>query len=332
MNSYFSIRLLLLLIILYGFIFHFNVIESYFWTNIGFISLAKYLVNETDNVNDPSVAIDQLSHATLKHDKNIHAWRGLGVAFTNQKDNQQALSAWQNANISGDWLIQKGNQYRWLKQYDEAMNWYTLSTELEPAWGDGWYYIGDIYASQGDWEKALEFYQTAISKIEHYQHDVTISNIECNIGWLYHWIKVRHDSDKALEHYNIAISYDDFSTDGAKANCYFKRAELFLWRFEQPENAVQDYSMVLELEHDNVRVMATQQLAHYMASHDLKQTESDLLNILEIYPDNVWGYWRLGDIYRLSGQKDKAIIMYQSGLIIDPQNRQLQTWLKNLQP
>jgi tetratricopeptide (TPR) repeat protein len=240
----------------------------------------------------------------------------------------EAVAVWQSVPGMASELLQSGHYAREQKQYDVAMQWYTWAAKLRPDWRDPVYYAG---LTQAQWERseaAIPYYETAVT-LPFAPDDVTDAEIYCALGWVYHWLRDPRDPEQALAYYDLALT-EEISNDPLTNQCLFKRAELLLWSRHDFTRAVQDYEFIREHEPQNVEVWANLAFARYRQTGDVAMAEAELTAVTYAFPQSVWGYWRLADVYREAGRVDEARNWYAKALVIAPENTAVQSQLERL--
>jgi tetratricopeptide (TPR) repeat protein len=242
---------------------------------------------------------------------------------------ERAAAAWHTGGYTAEDFLHAGEKDLNAGRYEEALSSYERVAMMEPESGDLLYYKGAAYAGLRQLGKALDLYSLALQKISAEQHQMGAGDVYCAMGWLFHWLADPRDPARALQYYDLAVE-QSFSNQEAKADCYLKRADLLLWEYGTPDKAAKGYEAVLQLQPDNVYALASLAMAHYRQFHSLEDAVSEFQSIIQKYPQNKWGYWRLGDIYAMEGQYSDAVQMYQMALSLEPTNEQLRSMVADL--
>lgn len=120
---------------------------------------------------DPAKAQADFREAIDRGEDAVEAWRGLGIAYFDQADYENALSAFNEALRSSDdrmpetvtdlLLYKVLTQYR-LKDYSGAIATADILTEQAPENPDGYFYRGASCLAAGDLDKAKVNFDTAV--------------------------------------------------------------------------------------------------------------------------------------------------------------------------
>lgn len=290
-------------------------VYSQAWGNSGFVILNQ-ASRQMEEGKQADKAVDAFQRALLEPSWLL--WRGQGFAFLLRGQGQAATAVWQNVPTMYGELLEWGDVAFEHKQYPQAVRWYQLATMLEPDTPQAWYQLGRSASRTDELDTAIVYYETALAKNYRYPSD-----IYCQLGWLYHWLRQPADLAKAQQLYEVGWKNGRFSTPDQAADCAFKQAELLLWLLNDPAGAVKQYNVTAALQPDNIQAQATAAFARYQADANLAAAEQQLHHLIEQNPQNVWPYWRLGDLYRLSQQFEKAETAYKQALQIEPNNSQL---------
>jgi tetratricopeptide (TPR) repeat protein len=73
----------------------------------------------------------------------------------------KAVAEWQAVGLTMQDFIERGEEARKAKRYEEALAWYERAARLEPGSSDGWYYKGLAHEELGEWKEALGAYERA---------------------------------------------------------------------------------------------------------------------------------------------------------------------------
>lgn len=298
------------------------------WGNLGFIWL-----NHAWAVEDGErgkVAEGYFTRAIASQGVRDSWQRALGLAFLVQGQVEGATAVWQDMPLNYyDELLQWGQLAMLAKRYESARQWYTLAAGLLPQRREAWYQLGNVALAQDEAERALHNYQRVLQEEDGKESSVHDGDVYCQIGWLYHWLVA--DAQEALFYYDLAVENGRFAITGQQQACAFKRAELLLWRLNQPVQAEMGYREVVALQPDHLQAQATLALAHYMATQELETAVTQLETLAQQHPTSIWAFWRLGDVYYQAGLLAEARLNYGKALAIEPTNKGLQTRMQQLE-
>jgi tetratricopeptide (TPR) repeat protein len=244
----------------------------------------------------------------------------------------EAITAWQTAGGMADELIQRGEQARGAKRYEEALAWYKRATILNPGLGDPWYYAGLVHEELEQWEEALRAYEQAI-EVGAFEHVVGQSSPYYRLGIMYQRRLDTPQLDKAVVAYNAAIAVNDFSTDWEAADTYYKRGTIYSQQGRDPHDAIQDYRQAIALNPRHKWAHLKLGYALYQAHKDVSLVEQEIEDALSLWPDDEsrkWPYRFLGDVYRDAGLIEKAIAAYQEAVRLDSSDEYVKDSLNDL--
>jgi tetratricopeptide (TPR) repeat protein len=257
-------------------------------------------------------------------------WQQIAFLLLLQQREQEALVIWRDIPGSDAELLQRGHHARLQNKFAEAIHWYKLVTQLDAAHRDTWYFLGLAYSNMGRIEEALLYYNKALAISRSDSDLISSTELYCSLGWQYHWLLEPRDPVMALRYYDLALNSMLVESFSGLNECYFHRAELLLWYFNEPSRAILDYEEVLLNEPEKDSAAANHALALYLVGEDISSVETTLQELINAYPSSIWGYWRLGDVYAKAGRLDNAVEKYSQALAIAPHNKELQVIIEQL--
>jgi tetratricopeptide (TPR) repeat protein len=92
----------------------------------------------------------------------------LGFAYELAGDQSQAIQEWQEIQSIAQDFLSNGDLAFQHKHFDEAIDWYTRATMVEPNYVSAWVGLGKTYVELTEWETALESFQIAWEKEPEY--------------------------------------------------------------------------------------------------------------------------------------------------------------------
>lgn len=113
-----------------------------------------------------------------------------------------------------------------------------------------------------------------------------------------------------------------------KGNNYYKEGKLY--------ESINEYK--ISLDYDNENNIAKKNLSYVfykeglneISKNNLNKAESNLLNAINILPDNYESYFELANVYLIKNEKIKAITNYEKSLKLNPNNPEAYNKLGNL--
>ena len=221
-----------------------------------------------------------------------------------------------------------GSKAREAKEFESARQWYSRVLLLDPDNGAAWYWRGETKAQQGQWQAAIDDYEEALKRPSPALQQVGLSDVYCAIAWTYHWLAAPADPDKADSFYELAAAQDDFASNNAAADCYFKQAELLQWQLARPDQAVLRYEEAVRRQPDHGQAASAAILLRFRQSGDMEPAEEQLMELISQYPESKWGYLGLGDLYTAVNNLVQAQQQYEQASALVPEDAQLATKLQ----
>ena len=242
---------------------------------------------------------------------------------------EQMLAEWQRAGLTVNDFIEQGENTRQAKLYDKALTWYERAMRLEPARGDLWYYIGQIYEDMEEWSAALDAYGQA-TKLKYF-HQIGRSDPHYRTGIIYQKKLNPRQLEKALAAYEAALAMSDFGSTGKAADCHYRRGQILREQKADPNEYIAEFERALELDANHPWAHMRLGLAYYDRNQDLEAAESELLQAFDLAPNSKWPRYYLAKVYHHAGRKDDAVMMYELTLELDPDFEAAQKRLAELE-
>jgi tetratricopeptide (TPR) repeat protein len=301
-------------------------------SGMGLLAFARHLQASPQATSTPTLlqAEHLLRQAVLRNPANASARRGLGFVLAEQ-GREEAITAWQATGGMVDELIQRGQQARDVKRYNEALAWYEWAATVEPGLGDPWYYSGLVHEKLEQWEQALKAYEQAV-RVGSFGH-VGQSSPYYQLGVIYQRRLTSPQFDKALAAYNTAAALDDFGTDLEAAGSYYNRGVIYDRQGRDPRDSIREYRQAVALNPRHKWAYLRLGHALYQAYKDVSLAEWEIERALALWPDDrsrKWPYRFLGNIYRDAGMNENAIVAYEEALRLDANDEQVKKLLAQL--
>lgn len=231
-----------------------------------------------------------------------------------------------------------GILYNKFEKFPEAIEAYEYALAINPNFSVAYFNLANAYSNYEDFHNAILNYK------EYLKFDGKSVEILTFIGDCYESLK---EFDLALKYYDDALIIDEYYADSyfGKANVMFRleKFELALPLIEKaividdinPEYLYLNGNILNELNKDQEALNA------FKKAHDLSPEEMDFafslsesyvrikkidlaINILSEYlkdnTRNALVYYRLSGCYFLKNEKDKALMLFEKGLKIDPKD------------
>lgn len=302
-------------------------------SGVGLLAFVRYLQAPSQETSTPTLlqAEHLLRQAVLWDPNSASAHRGLGLSLAAQGGEEEAIAAWQTAGGMAGELIQRGEQARTAKHYEQALAWYEWAAMVDPGLGDPWYCAGLVHERLKQWEQALKAYEQAVEVGAFGQ--VRQSSLYYRLGLMCQRRLSPPQLDKALAAYNVAIAIDDFSTDLEAADSYYNRGVIYNRQGRDPSDSIPEYQQAVALNPRHKWAHLRLGVALFQAYKDVSLAEQEIEQALALWPDDEsrkWPYRFLGNIYRDAGMTKKAIAAYQEALRLDPNNMQVRKILAEM--
>ena len=299
------------------------------FANIGSIHLNSSFNNAISASNhlQQSQRWLRLSLQVPYNENNQSSLRKLGFAFAyNEKDADAAL-AWQKSGLTEmqQEFLSRGDQAFGGKNFDQALQFYTWGSLIEPELGDWDYYQARVFRKMNRYPDALEELNHASGKS---LFAVGESDIYSETGWL----KLDHgslsDYEEALLLFEQALVKAQF-VQTSQLDAYYGHAEA-LRKTQAFELAISEYESLLNRQPDHYEANVILSILYWQIEANVLQAEQRLQHAIQLRPTNIWAYQRLAILYEETERYDDALKQYQIILRHDPQNELANNRIKNL--
>jgi tetratricopeptide (TPR) repeat protein len=255
----------------------------------------------------------------------------LGFAYDAEGNEARASSEWEQSTVAAIEFLNIGKQKVIEKQYASALNWYNRAAQLGMV-GDAAYFKGMAYQDQMRYPEALGTYQEAL-ELKNFQ-EVMVSDVYYRLGFIYQWAQGYQNFQKALDMYDLAIKYWNFSSLEIAAEAYYKRGEIYEWIGRDPEQSIIEYQKAITIRPNHPWAHLRLGYNLYKQTKDVSLAEAEIKWAIVLWVDAQyakWPYRFLGDIYLDAGLTDKALIAYQEALSLDPEDKEVLNIIASLQ-
>ncbi|WP_420645350.1 tetratricopeptide repeat protein [Candidatus Leptofilum sp.] len=282
-----------------------------------------------NNINDLIRAEKHFRSAENINSQNRSLLRWLGFTLAALGHENDALNAWKSSSIQMyEELVFIGSQKRTSNQFQEALLWYDRAIHLYPSIADPWYYKGLTY-------EKLSLYDISISSFWTGLHQPRLlnigkSNYYFRLGWTHSQKQGEPEWIEILNFYDKAISIDSFSDNWTLMQTHFAKGEILMRLNREPE-AIEEFKFVVE--NDPTHYASRVQLGSLVWSlnKDAELAEQLYWEAIDINPGSKWGYRGLAILLQDTQKPDLAIQMYETVLMLDPQDVFASTQLTRLQ-
>ncbi len=199
-------------------------------------------------------------------------------------------------------------------QFDRAIAEYQTALRLKPDYATAHYNLGLAYASQGQFDRAIAEYQTTLRLSQDF------AEVHNNLGFAYvsqgqfdraiaeYQTALRLKPDYAMAHYNLGLAY---ASQG------------------QFDRAIAEYQTTLRLRHDFAEIHNDLGAA-YASQGQFDRAIAEYQTALRLNPDLIEAHYNLGLTYASQGQFDRAIAEYQTALRLNPNDAQVRRHLNDI--
>lgn len=187
--------------------------------------------------------------------------------------------AWEKAGMTAESFILWGEAARREGRFEEAMHWYEQAMAWEPGLGDPWYYVGLLRENQGQWLGAVDAYERAANETD--LRAVGRSSPLYRVGTVYQRSVEPSQPEKAQESYEKALATDDFASVSEEAWTHARLGQVY-----------------------------------YTLGKRAVRAEDEILEALDLQPNDKWIHVVLGDLYRAEGRLTEAIEAYERSLTL----------------
>lgn len=291
-------------------------------SNRAFVSLnhQPLLLSQTADRTVLAAAEAQLLQAAQLRPNPASTQRMLAVV-------QHAQGASPSSTIATEDLIWWGLQKEKEGDLLAAEYFYQWVTEQQSELGDGWYYLGQVYAAQNLNPRAVNAYLQAAAAPTWEERGA--SDAYLALGNLY----ASSEPGLARDYYEQALNRDQFGSTAAKAAAHYQLAETLLLNETNPAAALPHYQAALTLTPGDHWARLRLGYALYWGKGDLAAAEKEIQAAVEAWPDEKylqWPYFYLGEIYEDAGMVQEAITAYEQVLRLDPAETRVQERLVTL--
>ena len=260
-------------------------------------------INCFNFLEQPNEAIELLSkYLDIKPYSEI-AWHQLGKQYQNNQEYKRALAAFDFAIISDDRFvgayIEKGKVLEKLGRFQDAIENYTITLELEDPTSYALLHIGMCYEKLNNPEKALYYYKKTVHE------DPLLDK-----GWtaITEFYLKQKEYIKALYYINKAIDIDSQNVD------YWKHSANINNRLLNFEEAEISYQKVLELGDISLNVWLERADILYKLG-EIEAAVVCLNQASEIHPENAEINYRLAGLHFNKNKTDQAEFYLKQALI-----------------
>jgi tetratricopeptide (TPR) repeat protein len=198
-------------------------------------------------------------------------------------------------------LNRLGIAYENLERYDEALDAYARAISDSPAYGLLYTNRANVYAAQGDAEKAVEEHSEAI------RHDPLLAIAYNNRAVVY---SDQHRFERAAADYDMAITIDPNC-----AACYVNRGAFRAEVNHDYPAALVDFDRAIKIDPFDGWAY-TNRAATYLALGQPDLAMADLQRAVKLNPDDDYTQFMLGGAYAFQGRYAESLRAYTRAIAI----------------
>ncbi len=253
----------------------------------------------------------------------------LGFAYEALDEKKMAVDAWKMGGATEENFFKAAEQFRKAGQYQGAFQLYEWVKWFSTEDGSIWHKMGLAYEEMEHWELALDAYQQGSEKKQF--RGPGLSSLYYRMGRIYNERLSVPQLGRARLAFETALAKDDFIKVWEEADTHYRLGTILRREDADYDEIIEKFELAISIypQHANARVLYGR--TYYTLHLDVNAAETEILYALEIDPQNKWGYFHLGEIYRQEGEIDKAIDMYKQALELDPNFERVREILQNLQ-
>jgi tetratricopeptide (TPR) repeat protein len=262
-------------------------------------------------------------------DANLWGWRAYCYeqAGNKRKAIEDATKALTLA-PAADWINDiRGDSYRALKKYKEAVADYSVEIKAKPEDANNWLSRAEAYDDMKDFEHALSDYNKAL------ELNSTLTQAMNDRGWLY---VEQKDYQKAIEDFDACLQEDDKYTsayynraganmalgkldealvdmkhlsdqDPAEIQCFSTRGFVYLLK-KDPERAVKEFSTALDLSSDESTAQ-WQRIYLYLTYKLMNKPEKAERILKDSFTDADSNNWPYAALVYLNGKINDKVLL-----------------------
>ena len=227
-----------------------------------------------------------------------------------------------------NWQSMKGDMVlvisKWGKQsnrdgnFQSALRWFQVISDLEPNSRDPWYYLGKVYISMGKPEDSLAALNEGLKRME--GDEVGHSNLLFQVGLIYQYYLSPTDINAALTAYERALIINEYYLIGEKVETFARQGDLYQSQGKWIE-AINNFEQALTMDPNHYAAQTWLARSMWKGLGDLEGAERAYRRAIDIFPEGKSAYLGLGALLKSKGDTGGAREMYCEVIKIDPMNK-----------
>lgn len=202
-------------------------------------------------------------------------------------------------------------KYKMLENYEEAINLYLKTLEIDESYDPAMYELGRIYTMQQNFDEALRWIENA------YQID---SENKWYAQLLINLYRNSYQLEEALTVYEKLLDLEPNNTD------YLQEIAGLYSLMERYDQAILSLERIEKIDGISERTRF-QMRKIYLQQNDFKNAINSLIKLNEIYPEEEKYCNMIAELYMQKGDSDEALKWYNKVLDINPYNPYIQITL-----
>lgn len=255
-----------------------------------------------DMQNQHKEAINYLNDFIDKDPYSEVAWHQLGRQHFILDQFEEALKAFDYAVLIDELFVgaylEKAKTLEQLKKYEEAIENYIATTELDDPTAFAFYRTGRCYSKLGQNDLAIQYYKKTVKE------DPLLDK-----GWLAltnEYIEEKN-YQKALYYINKALSIDESNT------LYWRRYAEINLKLNFFEEVVVAFRRCIEYNDKNLDIfIGLSDVLNFIG--EFEDASKVLIKAMRLFPDHAEVEYRLGCIYFILGEEDKGEKHLRNGM------------------
>lgn len=229
---------------------------------------------------------------------------------------ERAILAWQRGGFLPKDFISAATVAFGLGKYELSLTWYQRFLIFDSQSSDIWYSIGRSFMAQGNVDDALQSYQLSL-KLNNFS-SVGKSSVYCYMADMYRYVTQPPQHETAWELYQHAIRISDFRDNREASHCYHQVGEIYWWS-GNIDQAIYYFEQSITFDDQYVWPYLFLAKAYYKRDNNADIAKQYILKSIELYRDNPWAYYELGNLYHKLERCVEAKEMYEKVLQLDDQ-------------
>lgn len=287
---------------------------AHLYLNRGMLRLNHALASDVRQPLLLTEAESDLARAARLYGGDSSASYALGLARVAQGREEAALSAWRLGGGVVDVITEWGDLTRQWGQYEQAEEWYSRASRLDPDDRDLLYYWGLMQQRQGETEQAALRYQQGLTKPP--AGKVGNSDLYLHLGQIAAQ-ETPPDWRAALASYEQALANDDFGDVDGKAAAHY-HAGVALRALGRTAEARAEFELAIASHPHHYWAYLELGRMAWEVDRNAEEAEARLRHALTIDGELKWAYRLLGRVYEETGHADDAAAMYEEVVERDP--------------